>query len=104
MSGYISKILGKTIPCSPRVLLLNDVSAFQLSIREKCVFLSGITAAKKLLALRWKPPHDLSEKHWFNLWMEILQMELSVARVHGAGAKVLDHWSQTINKLNETVL
>ena len=52
VSGYISKILGKIIPCSPRVLLLNDVSAFQLSIREKCVFLSGITAAKKLLALR----------------------------------------------------
>ena len=104
VSGYISKILGRTIPCTPQVLLLNDVSGLQFSIGEKCVFLSGITAAKKLLALRWKPPHDLSEKHWVNMWMEILQMELSVARVHGAGARVLGRWSRTIDKLKETGL
>ena len=70
----LSNIIGKIIPCSPSVLLLDYVSLLNLSATEECVYLAGLTAAKKMLALHWKPPHGLLIGHWSNLFMDILHM------------------------------
>ncbi len=64
VSRSISNVTGKAVPCCPRVLLINDDSQLNFSHKEKVVYLAGLTAAKKMLALRWKPPHDLSICHW----------------------------------------
>ena len=49
-----------------------------------------------MLVVRWKPPHALSLDHWWNLLIDILQLELSVARSHGAKDKTLKSWSEAI--------
>lgn len=51
---------------------------------EKSVCLAGLMDTKKMLALHWNPPHQLSICHWTHLFMEIPHMELSVAWRHGA--------------------
>ena len=92
----LSKILNKEVPCCPVLCLLNDNSRLLLSIHEKRIWLSGLTAAKKILVVRWKPPHTLSLDHWWHLLIDILILELSVARSHGAKEKTLKSWSEAI--------
>ena len=45
----LSKILNKEVPCCPVLCLLNDNSQFPMSTHEKRVWISGLTAAKKML-------------------------------------------------------
>lgn len=56
----LSDVLGLTVPCSPTLLLLNDTASLNLTCISTHILLTGITAAKKMLALRWKPPHTVS--------------------------------------------
>lgn len=65
------KSIQKAIPCSPSVLLINDDFLLNLSCAEKYVYLAELTAAKKMLALCWKPPHDPLVCHWTSLFMQI---------------------------------
>lgn len=48
-----------SIPSRPNVSLLNDDSVINVTKSQRRLLLLGLTAAKKLLALRWKPPHKL---------------------------------------------
>lgn len=58
-----------------------------------------LTAAKKLVALRWKNPHDLSYQHWINTVTDLAKLEKSVASMHGAHKKNIDSWSSLISRL-----
>lgn len=89
-----SKILDKVVPCCPVLCLLNNISQFPT--HEKCVWLSGLTAAKEMLVVRWKPPLALSLDYWWHLVLDILTLELSVAQSHGAKEKTLKSWSEAI--------
>ncbi len=50
----LSSLLGVTIPCSPVTVLLNDFSGLNLSMKHRRFLLLGLTAAKKMVAQRWK--------------------------------------------------
>ena len=65
------------------------------------VFLVGLTAAKKLIAQRWKTPHDLSYQHWVNTVIDLAKLDKSVASMHGAQAKNINSWSSFIDMLGE---
>ena len=71
----LSLILSKQIPYSPTVLLLNDSSGLNLPAKLKRLFLAGLTAAKRLIPCRWKPPHSLSLKKWLLDFIDIAIME-----------------------------
>lgn len=43
--------------------------------------LAGLTAA--MLALRWQPPRDLTTSQWITTRLEIMNMRVSVAKMHG---------------------
>lgn len=47
----LSNILGRVIPHTPRLLLLNDTSNINLTVNDHRVLLAGLTAAKKTIAL-----------------------------------------------------
>ncbi len=47
VSSMLSVILGVTIPCCPRLLLLNDTSPLNLTSTQTHTLLAGLTAAKK---------------------------------------------------------
>ena len=70
VASQLSDLTSVTIPVTVPVLLLNDLSGMGLSRAAGRLVLAGITAAKKLIALRWKPPHSLSclqalDSHFF---------------------------------------
>ncbi len=66
---------------------------------DKLILLTGITAAKKLLALHWKPPQKATKAHWMNTYIDTVNMELSV---HGARAGTTSSW-QTITEKNPKI-
>lgn len=81
----ISKVLNKQVPCCPVPCLLNDNSF-----------------AKKMLVVRWKPPHTLSLEQWWHLLIHILHLEFSAAKSHGAQEKnpkimIKANWHTHIN-------
>ncbi len=87
ISHTLSDILEVKIPLSPTLLLLNDSSSSDLSLQQKCILWAGLTSAKKMLALRWQPLHSLTWQQWANSLLDIVMMEQSVARMHGASHK-----------------
>jgi len=48
--------------------------------QHKHTVLAGLTAAKKMIALRWKLPHSLSVKRWILTFLDVIFLELSPAR------------------------
>ena len=73
------------------VLLLNDLSAF-LPECQKCVILAGLTAAKKMIVVRWKPPHTLTIRQWVLTFLDVTYMELSTARINEAKEANVNMW------------
>ena len=80
----LSVMFGSEVPPSPAILLLNDLSTLGLTPLKSCALLARLTAAKKKVAMRWKPPHTLSFRAWVLMYLDIVYLELSTARVHGA--------------------
>ena len=103
VAAELSSLLSVVIPPSPSVLLLNDISQLHLRAPQKRVFFSGLTAAKKLLASRWKPPHMLSLRQWALTFLDIVYLELSTARLHGAREDNVNMWSCIAEKIKEMV-
>ena len=88
VSTFVSGTVSATIP----VVLLNDTSSLQISKCQKRIVLAGLTAAKKMVAVRWKPPHTLTIKQWLLTFLDIVYMELSTARINGARQVNVDMW------------
>lgn len=103
ISLTLSDILKIKIPVSPALLLLNDDSSLILSLQHRRILWAGLTAAKKMLALRWQPPHSLAWQQWANSFLEIVLMEWSVARMHGANHKTLQGWEAAHKLVKERV-
>ncbi len=97
----LSDMLEITIPQSPNLPLLNDDSTLELSLQQRRILWTGLTAAKKMLALRWQPPHTLSWQQWANSYLDIVMTERSVARVHGASQKTLNAWDAAYTLVKE---
>lgn len=98
VSSTLTDMLGTVIHCSPAVMLLNDI---QIPLPQKKVFLAGLTAAKKILALRWQPPHTLTHRHWMNTFLDTIVLEMSVARMHGASERTILQWSEALSMVKE---
>ena len=84
VASELTALLSETLPGTIPVLLLNDLSALRVPECQKRVILAGLTAAKKMIAVRWKPPHTLSIRQWILTFLDIIYMELSTARINGA--------------------
>ena len=99
VSQVLSEVMGTHVPLLPNVLMLNDDSAIGFTIPKRRLFLLGLTAAKKLLVQRWKPPHKLEPRQWILTLMDIITLELSIARSNGAKENILDTLSTALEKL-----
>ena len=86
------KLIKIRLPCLPPTIILNDLSELGLTLDKKRAFLAGLTAAKKVVATRWKPPHSLSFRAWVLTYLDIVYLELSTARVHGAKELAIKAW------------
>ena len=99
-SSIMSIIIEVPIPFSPCLLLLNDTSSLKLTINNRRLLLAGLTAAKRMIVCRWKPPHALSVRKWLSSYRDIAQLELSTARLHHAKSFNIDCWSELLGKIN----
>ena len=56
----VACLVNYIVPVTISVLIVNDLSALQLSkIQKRATFAGLKRAAKRVIATRWKPPHDL---------------------------------------------
>lgn len=83
------------------VLVLNDLSALNISMLNKHVIFAGLAAAKKLIATRWKPLPSLLIKVWTLSFLDVVCMTLSTARVSGADKSHISTWDSTAGSLKE---
>ena len=83
VTAELSDMVSVTIPVTIPVLLLIDLSEVNITKLKKLIVLAGRTAAKKLIALRWKPPHSLTIRHWALTFLDVIYLELSTARING---------------------
>ncbi len=60
----IAALTGVQLPMEPALHLLNDDSQLSLVETTHKIWLADLTAAKKIVVQRWKPPHDISRTHW----------------------------------------
>ena len=90
VTHILSDLFEVEVPCSPQILLLNDDSTLSIPVNQKRVFFAGITAAKKILVSRWKPPHSLSIRKWKISFLNVLSLEISIARTNGAKMQSID--------------
>uniref|UniRef100_A0A3Q3AUI9 Reverse transcriptase domain-containing protein n=1 Tax=Kryptolebias marmoratus TaxID=37003 RepID=A0A3Q3AUI9_KRYMA len=103
ISTTLSDLLKFDISLSPSLFLLNDDSTLELSSQQKRMLWAGLTAAKKMLALRWQPPHLLPWQQWANSFLDIVMMERSVARMHTASQKTIRAWDAAYSLIKERV-
>lgn len=99
IASNLSMLFENTVPYSPFIFLLNDLSSLNLTLPQKLAFLAGLTAAKKLVATRWKLPHTLSSRAWILTYLDIAYLELSTAHMHGAKESMAELWSSISEKL-----
>ena len=92
MADKLSEILGLHVPVTPKLLLLNDLTGVELSIRHRRWLLAGLTAAKRMVAQRWKAPHLLPYHQWLASTVDLANLEMSVARRHGAKEANVKSW------------
>jgi len=90
----VSDLIGRKLPLDPALLLLNDDSRFNISEVERKLRLAGMTAAKKIIFLRWRPPHQLSMKHWLQALLEAIYLEWSSARINNSKPRTLEMWKK----------
>lgn len=88
-------LIDDTVPVAIHVLILNNLSNFNISKPKKRVILAGLTAAKKLIATRWKPPHSLTTHSWILSFLDVIYMELSTA----FNENTLNTWRSTADSL-----
>lgn len=100
----LSTLLLMDIPLSPSTLLLNDLSHLNFHQVKAKIFLAGLTAAKKLIAQRWKKAQPLTFRQWVLTFIDIAQLEHSVAQMHGANAPNVDLWVRLAEDLRVSVL
>ena len=99
ISSILSVVVERTIPCSPSLLLLHDISSLKLTTNNSRLLFAGLTAAKRMIACRWKPPHVTSIKEWLSSYKDIAQLELTTARLHSAKTQNISSWSNLVKKI-----
>ena len=97
----MSDLLSVTIPVTVSFLLLNDFAKLNITKLKIRIALAGLTAAKKMVAVRWKPPHSLIVRHWLLNFLDVIYLELSTALINKATETNLNNWHSAANSLKE---
>lgn len=101
--AQLSDIFSLSIPVSVTTILLNDLSQLSLPRHQRRLIFAGFTAAKKLVAVRWKHPDKLSVINWLLTFLDIIYLELSTARVIGIDESKVNVWVSMARKLKERI-
>lgn len=101
VAANLSAMFETAVSHSPVTLILNDLSNARPTLLKKRAILAGLTAAKKLVALRWKPLHSFSRRVWLLMYQDIVYLELSTARMHGAKEAMVEMWNSLSLKLKD---
>lgn len=101
--AIISNILKVHIPFLPHIVLLNDDTTLKLTRYQKILLFNGLTVAKKILAIRWKPPHSLNIQQWYCSFLDALSLEVSIARARNMSSEVINPLSEMIVQIRNSI-
>ncbi len=95
----LTDLMGVQLPMDPVIHLTNHDSKLHLSEKSCKIWLAGLTAAKRIIVQRWKPPDDISITHWLRSFLDITYLDLSSARINDARAGTVPIWTNLITDL-----
>ena len=91
------------MPVSVTALLPNVLSQLPAPGYQKRLIPAGLTAAKKLVATRWKNPYKLSVSNWIFTFLDVIYLELSTACAIGVKEFNIGLWVSAAEKLREPI-
>lgn len=75
-----------------------------LYVKHKHLLLAGLTAAKRLIACRWKPLHLLPLEKWLLDFIDITNMECWAANLPQPKPKNIFVWDEAVITLKSNIL
>ena len=75
VTNRLSEMLSLSIPTSPTIALLGDLSSLHISKQHISFLLTSLTIAKKTILLNWKDRTKISVTHWLNLLTDHSNLE-----------------------------
>lgn len=101
VASGMSRVLSVTVPVTAPALLLNDLSKLNITKLKMRILLAGLTAAKKMVAVRWKPPNSLTFRHWVLASLDVVYLELSTARINRANDTNGNNWCSAVDSFKD---
>ena len=89
----LSEILNLSIPLTPSIALLGDLSALSIPQHLQTFILIALTLAKKTILLNWKDRNKLSVSHWLNLLTDHSNLEQLTSTVKDNLTTFNNTWS-----------
>lgn len=89
----LSQMLSLSIPTSPSIALLGDLSSLHIPKQHTSFVLISITIAKKTILLNWKDRTKLFITHWLNLFTDHSNLEKLTATLKNNITSHENTWS-----------
>ena len=101
VASGMSRVLSVTVPLTVPALLLNDLSKLNITKFKMRILLAGLIAAKKMVAVRWKPPNSLTFRHWVLASLDVVYLELSTARINRTNDTNANNWHPAVDSFKD---
>ncbi len=85
-------------------LLLDDLSLL-LSVNQKRILSSALTAAKKVILKLWLDPSTPVRLTWMSYLLDIAHLECTTTKIHSATRKTIQFWldlTDTVSDLSKS--
>ena len=103
VSVKLSEMFSVTIPKTVSALLLNSLPQWPTPVYSNRILLAGLTAAKRLIASRWKHPEKLTITSWMLAYLDIILLEQSTARVMRLSGSKIELWGSAAETLKHSI-
>ena len=95
----LSDMFDVDVPKSVPALIFNSLPQQPSPVYRIRILMAGLTAAKKLVASRWKYPDGLNVANWRLTFLDIIFLEQSTARIMGLSDLKVTLWNSAAETL-----
>ncbi|KAA0701362.1 hypothetical protein E1301_Tti024286 [Triplophysa tibetana] len=97
----LSVLMDTVIQREPLLFLLLDDSSLSLSLSQRRILTTALTAAKKVILKLWLEPSIPVMCTWRSYLLDIARLESTTARILGASGKTIQFWRDLIVNLSD---
>lgn len=99
--AILSDLTHEMVSVNIRFLIFGDLSVPNVPKFEKLIIFARLTAAKRMITTRWKPPHSLATQLWVLSFLDVIYMELLTAQINSANESTLKTWRSAAESLKK---